>query len=87
MFREVLWSNSCLCCLEIGNSVHRLAAKAQSTYKHFQDISAVQFSRVRIANTNQQPEHYLAETAGLLFRTSQQEGLRSTGTCVVQLVL
>ena len=36
---------------------------APSTRKHFTDTPAVQFSRVRIANTNQQQWHYLAETA------------------------
>ena len=63
LFRKVLWSNSHLCCLEISSSVHRLAAAARSTCKHFTDTPAVQFSSVRIANTNQQQWHYLAETA------------------------
>jgi hypothetical protein len=63
LFRKVLWSNSCLCCLEISSSVHRSAAAARSTHKHFTDTPAVQFSRVRRANTNQQQWHYLAETA------------------------
>ena len=44
-------------------TVHRSAAAAQSICKHFTDIPAVQFSRVGIANTNQQWWHYLAETA------------------------
>ena len=43
--KMVLWSNSRLCCLETGSSVHRITAAAQSTHKHFTDISAVQFSR------------------------------------------
>ena len=39
----VLWSNSCLCCLEIGSSVHRsAAAAAQSTCKDFMEMPAVQ---------------------------------------------
>jgi hypothetical protein len=59
----VLWSNSCLCCQEIRSSVPRLAAAAQSTCKHVTDAPAVQFGRVRIANTNQQWWHYVAETA------------------------
>ena len=63
MFRKVLWSNSHLCCLEIGSSVHRSAAAARSTHKHFMDTPAVQFSRVRIVNTNQPRWHDLAETA------------------------
>ena len=63
LFRKVLWSNSHLCCLEISSSVHRSAAAARSTHKHFMDTPAVQFSRVRIANRNQQQWHYLAETA------------------------
>ena len=57
----VLWSNSHLCCLEISGPVHRLAAAARSTCKHF--IDTVQFGRVRIANTNQPWWHYLVETA------------------------
>jgi hypothetical protein len=28
LFTKVLWSNSCLCCLEIGSSVHKSAAAA-----------------------------------------------------------
>jgi hypothetical protein len=63
LFRKVLWSNSCLCCLEIGSSVHRSAAAAPSTHKHFTDTPAVQFSRVGIASTNQQQWHGLTETA------------------------
>lgn len=54
LFRKVLWSKSHLCCLEIGSSVYRSAAAARSTLK---------FSRVGLANTNQQPWYYLAETA------------------------
>ena len=61
--RKFLWSSSCLCCLEIGSSVHRLAMAAQSTHKHFMDISAVKLGGVQIANMNQQQWHYLAETA------------------------
>jgi hypothetical protein len=37
-------------CLEISSSVHRLAMTAQSTYKHFTDTPAVQFSRVIFSN-------------------------------------
>jgi hypothetical protein len=61
--RKFLWSSSCLCCLEIGSSVHRLAMAAQSTHKHFMDISAVKLGGVQIANMNQHQWHYLAETA------------------------
>lgn len=43
----VLWSKSHLCCQEI--SVHRLAAAALSTRKHFTDIPAIQFSSIRIS--------------------------------------
>jgi hypothetical protein len=53
LFRKVLWSNSHLCCQEIGCSVHRSAAAA-ATHKHFTAISVIWFGRVRIANTNQQ---------------------------------
>jgi hypothetical protein len=63
LFRKVLWSNSCLCCLEIGSLVHRLAAAAQSICKHFIEISAVQFGRVSLANRNQQRCLYLVNTA------------------------
>ena len=55
LFRKVLWRNSCLCCLEICSSVHRLAAAARSTRKHFTDTPAVQFSRVRLATVVTQP--------------------------------
>jgi hypothetical protein len=61
LFRKVLWSKSHLCCLEIGISVHRLAAAARPTHKHFMDIPTVQFRRIRIANRNQQLWYYLAE--------------------------
>ena len=50
LFRKVLWSNSCLCCLEINSSVQRSAVAAQSIHKHFTDTWAVRFScSVRIA--------------------------------------
>jgi hypothetical protein len=60
LFRKVPWSNSCLCCLEIGSSVHSLAVAVRSTRKHFMDAPAVQFSRVKVASMKW---HYLAETA------------------------
>jgi len=69
----VLWSNSYMCCLEIGSSVHRSAAAASSTCKHFMDSPAVQFSRVGIGNRNQQQWPYLAET------TRPQPQLESAG--------
>ena len=50
------------------------AVAAWFTCKHFTDIPAVQFSRVRIANTSQQWWHYLAETPGLSLDLSQQKG-------------
>ena len=79
LYRKVLWSNSCcLCCLEIDSSVHRLAVVAQSTCKHFTDTPAVQFSRVRIANTNFPRWHDLVETARPQPHTSQQRGPRGT---------
>ena len=59
----VLWSKSNLHCQDISSSVHRSAAAARPTHKHFTDISAVQFSRVRIATANQQQWDYLAKTA------------------------
>jgi hypothetical protein len=49
LFRKVLWSNSRLCCLEIGSSVHRSAVAAPSYCRHFTDTAAVQFSRVGLA--------------------------------------
>jgi hypothetical protein len=39
LFRKVLWSNSSLCCLEIGSSVLRSTAVPRSTRK---DTPAVQ---------------------------------------------
>ena len=50
-----------------GSSIH---------LKHFMDISAVQFGRVSIANTNQQMWHELAETTRS--QQSQQEGSGGT---------
>jgi hypothetical protein len=32
LFRKVLWSNSCLCCLEISSLVHRLAGSGRSIH-------------------------------------------------------
>jgi hypothetical protein len=65
--------------MEISSSAHRSAAAVPSTRKHFMEISAVQFGRVRIENTNQQWWHYLAETARPpRLSTSQQEGPRGT---------
>jgi hypothetical protein len=58
----VLCCNSHLRCLEIGNSVHSLVAATQYTHKHFMDTPAVHFSRVGIANTDQQWWHDLVET-------------------------
>jgi hypothetical protein len=49
LFRKVLWSNSCLCCLEIGSSFYRLAVAAQSTCKHLRDTPAVQLATVGLA--------------------------------------
>jgi hypothetical protein len=54
LFRKVLWSDFHLCYLEISSSVHKLAAAAQSTRKHFMGTPAVQSSRAGIANMNQQ---------------------------------
>ena len=48
----VLWSKFHLHYQEISSSVHRSAAPARSTCKHFTDTPAVQFSRVGIANMN-----------------------------------
>ena len=53
LLRKVLWSNSCLCCLEISSSIYRVAGSRSSIHKlYFTDTPAVQFSRVRIANTS-----------------------------------
>lgn len=59
----VIWSKSHPPCLEINTSVHRSAMAGQSTHRHFMDIPADQFSRVRIANTIYQWWHYLAQTS------------------------
>ena len=48
-------------CQEIGRSVHRSAAAAPSTHKHFTDTPAVQFGRVGLATA----VTHLAETARL----------------------
>ena len=76
LFRKVLWSHSHLCCLEISSLVHRSTLTAQSTCKHFTDLPAVQFSRVGIANTNQQWWHNLAETARPQPQLESAEGTR-----------
>ena len=62
LFRNGNKSN--LHCQEI-NLLHRSASAARFTCKHFPDTQAVQFSRVRIVNTNQQWWHDLAATARL----------------------
>ena len=40
-------------CIVKKSAVH-VSVAAQCTYEHFTNIPAVQFGRVRIANTNQQ---------------------------------
>jgi hypothetical protein len=52
LFRKALWSNSCLCCLAIGSSVHGLAGS--SSLIHLQ-TAAVQFGRVGLAIEVTQP--------------------------------
>jgi hypothetical protein len=52
LFRKVLWSNSCICCLEISSLVPSLAVAAWYTCKYLKDTPSVQFWRVRIANTS-----------------------------------
>ena len=63
LFRKVFWSNSCLCCLKIDSSVHMSVVAARSIQNPFTDTAVVQFSRVKIANKNQQLWYYLTETA------------------------
>jgi hypothetical protein len=59
----VLRSKSQLPCQEICSPVQRSRKTAQPTCKHFMDITAVQFSRAGIADTNQQWWHFPAGTA------------------------
>jgi hypothetical protein len=51
LFRKVLWSDSHLCCLEVGSSVHRSAAAAPNTSQIHQQSSLV----VRIATAVTRP--------------------------------
>jgi hypothetical protein len=70
LFRKVLWRNSCLCCLEICSSVHRLAAAARSTRKYFIDTPAVQFGRVALAKAVTKPSRasQASASAGIIRR-------------------
>lgn len=63
LFRKVFWEQLCQCCLEIGSSVHRLAAAAQSTCKRLMEILG-----------QQQQWHHLIKQPGLSLGSSQQEG-------------
>jgi hypothetical protein len=74
LFRKVLWSNFCLCCLEIDTLVDRLASAARFTHKHFSSTV-----RVGISITNQQRWHYLTETARLQPQQESVEGTRPIG--------
>ena len=65
-------------CQEISSSVHRSAAAARSTHKHFMDTPAVQFSSDGIANMTQQWWHDLAETAR--FPLNRHKSARMTKT-------
>ena len=73
LIRKFLWSNSLLCCLEIGSSVHRLAVAARSIHKHFTDTPAIQFGIVGIANESQHGWHYLAEASAQVSRSDQSQ--------------
>ena len=80
----VLWSNSHLYCLKIGSSLHRSAAAAPSTHKHFMDAPAVQFSGVRIANMNHQWWNYLAETTRQASAGGTWRVAKSSQLCISQ---
>jgi hypothetical protein len=75
LFRNVLWSNSHLCCLEISSSVHKLAEAAQSTPYHFID-TIVQFARVGVTAWINNGDNTYQRQLGLRLNTSQQEGSR-----------
>jgi hypothetical protein len=65
--------NSCLCCLEIGSSVHRRAA-ARSTRKALMDTPAVQFSGVQSAPAVAQPSrNSQASTSAQVCRRGQEK--------------
>jgi hypothetical protein len=78
---KVLWSNCHLCLLELSSSVHRSAAAARSTRKHFMDTPAVQFGRVRIANRNQQLWHTKQRQPGLSQQSKDQWSLKTHKHC------
>ena len=74
LFKKVLWSNSQLCCLEIGSSGHRLAAAARSTHNHLTDTPAVQFSEVGLATAVTQPSRDNQASASAQVRRRNTEG-------------
>jgi hypothetical protein len=83
LFRKDLWRNSCLCCLEVSNSVHRLAVVAWSTGKHFTDISAAQFipSKYHVSSTCFASASFLLQHVNLSQLTSlcQSAKVRESG--------
>ena len=64
LFRKVLWSNSSLCCLEIGSSVYRLTAAAPSTCKHLMEISGQQQPWYDLAGITR-PQLWLKPAGGI----------------------
>ena len=84
LFTKVLWRNSHLFFLEIGSSVHRLAA-VLSTYKHFMDIPAVQFGRVWLAIAVTWPNRDSQASASTWVSRRHQEGHQgSSWLCLSQ---
>jgi hypothetical protein len=81
LFREVLWNNSRLCCLEIGSSVHRLA---DSGHKHFTDTPAVQCDRVGLATAVTRPSRDSQASALLWSSGGTSRNVRSSQLCLSQ---
>lgn len=71
LFRKVLWSNSHLCYLEIGSSVHRLGGSGRSTHKHLMGTPTVQLGRIRLATMETGPSR--DSQASTLARDSRRD--------------
>ena len=87
LFRRVLWSNSHLCCLEISSSVHRLAAAAaRSSWKHFTDTPADQFSRVGLGSAviQHSSRDIQASASPRVNRRTRRNTRRSSWLCLSQ---
>ena len=75
----VLWSNSCLCCLQISSSVHRLVGSSHSSSIHSQTLHGYTSSSVwQSWLSNNSSDKTQQRQPGLSLGSSQQEG--PTGT-------